>query len=220
MKIAITGSEGKVAQALINQLNTSEFEVTGLDITGGHDSSDYSDLVQATKAHDALVHMAWKDINTETVDPLNRVMYENAYKAAVANNIGLVIMGSSNHARSHEQTEPDGKIRYTGRYDERANNPYGKEKQRMESTGLHYARKYGLRVLALRIGNVNEQNKPKSDVPTRWLSYRDLGQLVSRALHADFPEGHFEVVYGVSKQPLFDWQSSFGYEPIDEAQAS
>lgn len=90
----------------------------------------------------------------------------------------------------------------------------------MESTGLHYARKYGLPVVALRIGNVNPEDMPRTDTPTRWMSHRDLGQLVSKALLADFPEGHFEVVYGVSRQPLFDWENSFGYEPIDDAHAS
>lgn len=216
MKIAITGSDGKVGQALIGQLDPEKFAITPLDLPG-HDASNLDDLVQVTAGHDALLHFAWKDLNVDSVDPLNTVMYENAYKAAVANKIGLVIMGSSNHARDHTVREPDGRIRYTGQA-ETANNIYGVEKQKMEAMGRYFASKHGLSVLCLRIGNVNDENKPKPIVPSRWLSHRDFGQLVTLALEAEFEPGHFEVVYGVSQQATFDWVNSFGYEPQDLAE--
>ncbi len=127
MKIAITGAEGKVAQALIGQLDPQLFDITCLDLPE-HDATDLGDLVRATSGHDILVHLAWKDLSVDSVDPSNKIMYENAYKAAVENSIGLVIMGSSNHARSHAEQEPDGKIRYTG-HPETPNNIYGAEKQ-------------------------------------------------------------------------------------------
>lgn len=215
MKIAITGSEGKVAQALIAHMDPTVFDVEGLDLPG-HDATDLDDLVEATRGSDALIHLAWKDLNVDTVDPANRAMYENAYQAAITNKIGLVIMGSSNHARDHTEREADGRIRYTGAL-ETPNNAYGEEKQRMEQRGRELAQKYGFSVICLRIGNVNPEDRPKPDVPTRWMSHRDLGRLVSSALGADFEPGHFEVVYGVSDQPVFDWANSFGYEPADSA---
>lgn len=218
MKVAITGANGKVAQALIGELEPAGFEVTKLDLPE-HDASDLYDLIASTRGHDALIHLAWKDLNVDTVDPVNRVMYENAYLAAVANGINLVIMGSSNHARSHEELEPDGRIRYTGK-PETPNNPYGEEKQRMERRGREFAEQHGLNVIGLRIGNVNPEDRPKSDIPTRWMSHRDLGNLVAHALEADLGTGHFEVVYGVSNQPVFDWSNSFGYVPMDEAVAA
>lgn len=215
MKVAITGANGKVAQALIGELEPAGYEVTKLDLPE-HDASDLDDLIASTQGHDALIHLAWKDLNVETVDPANRVMYENAYLAAVANGISLVIMGSSNHARDHAELESDGRVRYTGK-PETPNNPYGKEKQRMERRGKEFAEQQGLRVIGLRIGNVNPEDRPKPDVPTRWMSHRDLGSLVSHALEADFDPGHFEVIYGVSEQPVFDWVNSFGYVPKDSA---
>ena len=123
-------------------------------------------------------------------------------------------MGSSNHARDHSQREPDGKIRYTGQT-EIANNIYGVEKQKMEALGRYFAHKNDLRVIALRIGNINPEDKPRPDTPTRWMSHRDFGRLVTLAMEAEFESGHFEIVYGVSRQPVFDWANSFGYEPVD-----
>ncbi len=215
MRVAITGAEGKVGQALIGQLDSGMFDIMTLDLPE-HDSSNFEDLVSATKDHDAIIHLAWKDLRTDAVDPLNGVMYENVYRAAVANNIGLVIMGSSNHARDHTEREDDGMIRYTGQ-PETANNIYGVEKQKMEAMGRYFAKNNGLNVIALRIGNINPEDKPKPDTPTRWMSHRDFGSMVSLALTHEFEPGHFEVVYGVSQQPVFDWENSFGYEPQDIA---
>jgi nucleoside-diphosphate-sugar epimerase len=216
MKIAITGAKGKVAQALIAQLDPAQFEVTQLDLPE-HDATNLEDLTNSTRGHDALIHLAWKDLDVNNVDPANKTMYENAYAAAIKNNISLVIMGSSNHARDHNQLEADGRIRYSGG-PETPNNAYGEEKQRMEARGKQLAAEHGLRVIALRIGNVNPEDKPRPDMPTRWMSHRDLGLLITKALEAALEPGHFEVVYGVSKQPVFDWINSFGYEPIDSAE--
>lgn len=215
MKIAVMGASGKVGQALISELDPTIFQVNPLDLPE-HDASDLDNLTRATTGHDALIHLAWKDLSVDSVDPLNGVMYENAYRAAVANNIGLVIMGSSNHARSHEQRESDGKIRYNGRA-ELANNIYGVEKQKMEAMGRYFAKTSGLSVLCLRIGNVNPEDKPRPDTPSRWLSHKDLGRLVALALQAGFKPGHFEIMYAVSNQPTFDWANSFGYEPLDSS---
>lgn len=215
MKVAITGAEGKVGQALVGQLNPAAFDIVPLDLPD-HDASNYDDVVAATQGCDAIIHLAWKDLSVDSVDPVNGVMYENVYRAALANNIGLVIMGSSNHARDHNQREPDGMIRYTGQV-ELANNIYGVEKQKMEAMGRHFAEKHDLRVIALRIGNINAEDTPRPDTPTRWMSHHDFGQLITKALVADFEPRHFEVVYGVSRQPVFDWVNSFGYQPEDNA---
>ncbi len=215
MRIAITGSKGEVAQALIHELDPVEFQITELDLPE-HDASDIDDLVKATLGHDALIHLAWKDLDVDLVDPLNGVMYENVFRAAVANGISLVVVGSSNHARRHDQLEADGRIRYTGQA-ELANNLYGVEKQKMEAMGRFFAATEDLRVICARIGNINPENKPRPDTPTRWMSHRDWGNFIGLALEHTFPPGHFEIAYGVSKQPIFDWVNSFGYKPQDIA---
>lgn len=217
MKVAVTGSEGKVGRALIGQLDTAQFEITSLDLPAV-DATDLDNMMKATVGHDALIHFAWRGVSKEglnNVHPDNGIMYENAYRAAVANNIGLVIMGSSNHAHDHKEREADGKIRYTGAA-ETANNLYGVEKQKMEAMGRYFAKSHGLVVLCLRIGNINNEDAPRpNDEPRRWQSHRDFGQLVTKALTHGFEPGHFEVMYSVSKQPVFDWENSFDYEPVD-----
>lgn len=213
MKVAITGANGKVAQALIGELELNRYQITELDLPD-HDSSILKGLIADTKDHDALIHLAWKDLDVNNVDPINGIMYENAYKAAVANRIGLVIMGSSNHARDHEQLESDGMIRHSGSI-ELANNIYGVEKQKMEALGRYYASAKNLSVLCVRIGNINPQDKPRPDVPSRWMSHRDWGSFIKLALEHGFKPGHFEIAYGVSRQSTFDWVNSFGYEPQD-----
>ncbi|NND65687.1 MAG: NAD(P)-dependent oxidoreductase [Gammaproteobacteria bacterium] len=213
MKIAITGAKGKVAQALIGQLDATQFQITSLDLPE-HDARNYDDLLETTKGHDALIHFAWRDISVEASHPDNGVMYENAYRAAVANKISRVIMASSNHARDHNQRESDNKIRYTGQV-ELANNLYGVEKQKMESMGRFFAKKNGLDVLCVRIGNVNTNDAPLPMTPTRWMSQRDFGSLITHALDKKTQPGQFEVVYGVSDQPVFDWKNSFNYQPKD-----
>lgn len=216
MKVAITGSEGMVGQALIGQLDAEQFQITPIDLPK-YDCTDFEGLIEATKGHDAVIHLAWKGLDVDHVHPDNGVMYENVYRAAVANKIGLVIMGSSNHARDYSQREADGKIRYTGQ-SELANNIYGVEKQKMEAMGKYFAAKELLKVLCVRIGNINPEDKPRPATPTRWMSHHDFGRMMTMALQHNFEPGHFEVVYGVSKQEVFDWVNSFGFEPADSAE--
>lgn len=222
MKVAITGANGKVGQALIGELDPTQFKVTPLDLPE-HDASNLDDLVKATKDHDALIHLAWKDLaqNTwgNTIDPVNALMFENAYEAARINNIKRVIMGSSNHAHNHAIRDIDGKIRVTTLPTE-PNNPYGAEKVFMESLGKYYARANNIGVICLRIGNINEEDNPKpssADNPQRWLSHTDLGRLVTACLNAETVPDNFQIIYGVSQQEVFDWSNPFGYEPLDHA---
>ncbi len=223
MKVAITGSNGKVGQALISELDPTKFEITPIDLPE-HDASNLDDLLKATKNHDALIHLAWKGLTENTwankIDPVNAMMFENAYEAARVNGINRVIMGSSNHAHLHTLRDHDGRIRVTTLPTE-PNNPYGAEKVFMESLGKWYARATNLGVVCLRIGNVNEEDKPKPgspDDPPRWLSQRDLGRLVSLYLEAETIPGNFETMYAVSKQGVFDWANSVGYKPQDSAE--
>ena len=81
-------------------------------------------------------------------------------------------------------------------------------------SSIYYAQNF---CFSFKIGNINEADQPRTDHPSRWLSHRDWGQLVTKALTCDFLAGHFEVMYGVSQQPTFDWQNSFGYEPRDSS---
>lgn len=217
MKIAITGASGKVGKALIAELDPAQFEITPLDLPE-YDASNLDALIEATKGHDAILHFAWAGLRenfaARRVDPINTQMVSNAYQAAVTNGVPRVIMASSNHAHRHDLRDTDGKIRASINPPV-PDSPYGAEKVFMEALGRYYAYKHNLEVICLRIGSVNDKDKPNSDVPSRWMSHADFGRLVTASLVADKIPDNFQIVYGVSRQDVFDWSNPFGYEPQD-----
>lgn len=219
MKIALTGSNGVVGKALISQLDPERFEVTPLDLPQ-HNVSDLDHLIEATKGHDALLHFAWNGLRdnygTGNIDTVNTQMMFNAYQAAVVNKIPRVIMASSNHAHRHDMPDSDGKIRASINPPV-PDSPYGAEKVFMETLGRYFARDHGLEVVCLRIGNINKDNKPNDETPRRWISHADFGRLVTACLVAKEVPDNFQVIYGVSKQDVFDWSNPFGYEPRDRS---
>ncbi len=217
MKIAITGAKGSVGRALISKLDPNKFTVTALDLPE-HDVSNLEHLIEVTKGHEAILHFAWVSLldnyKTGLIDPVNNQMTFNVYQAAVANNIPRVIMASSNHAHRHDLRDSDGKIRASINPPV-PDSPYGAEKVFMEALGRYYSFEHGLQVINIRIGNINDEDKPNSDRPSRWMSHADFGRLVNLCLVADKVPKNFQIIYGISRQQVFDWSNPFGYEPKD-----
>ena len=222
MNIAITGANGLVGSAVRNELDPTLFSVTPLDLRE-LDATNYEALLRATVGADAIVHFAWKDlianVRADSRDPANLTMVDNVYKAAVANGISRVIMGSSNQAHGYDITDADNRIRPTTLPDTPPNE-YGSEKLEMEAQGREYASQLGLEVICLRIGNVNAENLPKPTTdgrPQRWLSKRDLGRLVTACLIAKQVPDNFQIISGVSDGSVFDWINPLGFRPLDSA---
>ncbi|UUZ75800.1 hypothetical protein LP414_30080 [Polaromonas sp. P1(28)-13] len=97
---------------------------------------------------------------------------------------------------------------------------YGLTKGFGEQVGAMFADKYGLRVLCIRIGYVDDKPVDRRRLSI-WSSWRDLAQLVRIGLtHADL---RYAVVYGVSNNTrgFFDNDTAFklGYRPQDDAEA-
>jgi uronate dehydrogenase len=82
-----------------------------------------------------------------------------------------------------------------------------------------FADKYGLRVLCVRIGFVEDRPIDQRRLSI-WSSWRDLAQLVRIGL--SHPQLRYEVVYGVSgnARGFFDNAAAFrlGYRPQDDAE--
>lgn len=219
MKIAVTGANGKVGRALISKLDPAQFKVTPIDLPE-YDVSNLEHLIEVTKGHDAILHFAWDTLRDnfgkETIDPINNLMTFNCYRAALLNHIPRVIMASSNHAHRHDLRDTDGKIRASINPPV-PDSPYGAEKVFMEALGRYYAHDHSLEVVCIRIGNINDDDKPPAANPSRWLSHADFGRLVTACLNADEVPDNFQIVYGVSRQEVFDWSNPFGYEPEDSS---
>lgn len=220
MKIAITGAKGVVGKAIIDHLDPAEFEIVSIDLPE-HDVKDLDDLIKMTAGCDAIIHSAWvtstDNFRIEDIDLANVQMILNVYKAAKANGSRL-IMASSNHAQRHDMRDTDGKIRASIQ-PATPDSPYGAEKIFLEALGRYYSVTHDLEVICIRIGTVTEDDKPippsTPKDPSRYWSHADVGRLVTCCLNAETIPDNFQVVYGVSNQPVFDWTNPFGYVPQD-----
>lgn len=220
MDIAITGANGLIGGVLRRELDPGYFKIRPIDLPT--DVSDYEQLAEAVDSCDAILHFAWKDlianVRGNTRDPMNIAMAQNVYAVAASMNIPRLIIGSSNQAHGDTIRDADGLIRPSTPDNPRLE--YGREKLEIEAMGRQYAEEHGTEVVCLRIGNVNEADKPRSTEdgrPQHWLSQRDLGRLVSKCLIAPVEPYNFQIIYGVSSGSDFDWVNPFGYVPLDTA---
>jgi len=182
------------------------------------DVSKLPDMLRASKGVDAIVHLgAWPvEGDWPLILSSNIVGGYNAFEAARRNGVKRVVFASSNHAvgfyRRDETIDHGAQPRPDSRY--------GVSKAFGEALGALYAHKYGLEVLAIRIGNVNPEPVDKRRLAI-WISPRDIAQLV--AIGIDHPEIKFEIVYGVSDnhRAWYDNSNAYrlGYRPLDKSEA-
>jgi uronate dehydrogenase len=94
---------------------------------------------------------------------------------------------------------------------------YAATKAFAEALGRMYADRFGLEVVALRIGTFEERPRTTRDLST-WLSHADARRLVRAALTG--PVEGFVGVYGVSANTRAWWDlpASLGYAPQDDAE--
>jgi uronate dehydrogenase len=100
---------------------------------------------------------------------------------------------------------------------------YGCTKVFGEALARHYADKYGMSMICLRIGSFyaygSDNLRTRKDALSRWSSPRDLTQLVTKSIRSDVP---FGVYFAVSDTPVRQWdiesaRRDLGYEPVDNA---
>lgn len=101
----------------------------------------------------------------------------------------------------------------------RPDSRYGVGKAFGESVGALYADKYGMSVLAIRIGNVNTRPIDRRRMGS-WISWRDMTQLVRIGI--EHPDVTFDIVYGISDPTgrHYDNASAYalGYIPQDSSE--
>lgn len=189
------------------------------------------------------VETPWQEIL-----PNNLIGTYNVFEAARRSGVERVVFASSNHAIGMYELDgapdlydlDDPRV-YDHTVEVRPDSLYGVSKVYGEALGRYYAERHGLAVVCLRIGAVRAGDDPTApevlasspallDLTTEeqrhqrmravWLSRRDCGQLISRAL--DATDVRWAVVYGISNNPRQFWDISharevLGYEPEDEA---
>lgn len=219
-KIAITGAKGRVGSVLVSGLDKTKFEIVPVDLPE-HDVTKIDDLRKVLKGCDAIVHCAWKELRwkEEVFAPEDSLMTFNIYKVAKEQGIKKVIMTSSNHANRYDNANKSGKL--TVDIAPIPDSVYGATKIFMEALGRYYS-KNGLQVVCARIGNLNDQDKPRplsEENPQRWLSHHDWISLVETILEKTIPDS-FVVLNAVSKnrKQIFDWSNPLGWEPQDRVE--
>lgn len=228
MTLLITGASGFVGTGLRRELAASGqrlrlFVRTPLAEIGTNEEQVVGDIADAAAVHramegaSAVVHLAGCTTDAGIEDQIDGNIRGafNVYEAARQCGVERVVFASSNHVVGYyprrRRIGSDVLVRPDSRY--------GLTKAFGEQAGAMYADKYGLRVLCIRIGNVNDRPIDRRRLAL-WLSWRDLAQLVDIGL--THPALRFAVVYGVSgnDRSFYDNQVAFdlGYKPQDNAE--
>jgi uronate dehydrogenase len=182
------------------------------------DITDRDALVRAMDGVAGVVHLAGctTDADIEAQIDGNVRGAFNVYEAARLCGVERVVYASSNHVVGYYPRRRRIGAEVLVRPDSR----YGLTKAFGEAAGAMYADKHGLRVLCIRIGNVNDRPIDRRRLAI-WSSWRDLAQLVRIGL--THPTLRYAVVYGVSNndRSFYDNDAAFqlGYRPLDNAEA-
>jgi len=227
-QILLTGAAGIVGTALRPHLArrfgtvllTDRAEVADLSAGESFRQGDIADLdfiTDLARQAEGIVHLAGlvgAPYGFEEVLAPNVIGSHNVFEAARRADVRRVVFASSHHVVGFhrrgaviDQATPL-----------RPDSEYALSKAYGEAAGAYYADKYGLRVLAIRIGYVGEDLSRERRLRT-WVSARDLAQLVEIGLCAE--DLWFESVYGVADnpEPFFDNRNAFqlGYRPQDRS---
>jgi uronate dehydrogenase len=228
MTVLITGAAGLVGSGLRRELAQDGMHLRlfdrqpvahpgpGEDALVG-DIGDPAALAQAMQGVHSVVHLAGctTDADMEAQIAGNIRGAWNVFEAARDAGVQRVVYASSHHVVGYyprsRRIGTDTLLRPDSRY--------GLTKAFGEQVGAMFADKYGLRVLCIRIGFVEDRPIDARRLAI-WSSWRDLAQLVRIGLQR--PDLRYAVVYGVSNNTrnFFDNHTAFqlGYRPQDNAE--
>lgn len=227
-RVAITGAAGLVGTGLRRELTGRGYALVLIDRraigdAGANEQAVQLDignaegLVSAFAGLDAVVHLAACTTDAPWPEQVQLSVQGciNVFEGARSAGVPRVVYASSHHVVGLHPREPVMGTEAVLRPDSR----YGVGKAFGEAIGAMFACKYGLKVLAIRIGNVNTRPIDRRRLGS-WLSWRDLGQLVQIGI--ENPEITFDVVYGISDATGRHYDNgtayALGYEPQDSSE--
>jgi uronate dehydrogenase len=221
-RVLLTGAAGDVGRRITPMLKAAYGDVVLSDLKEPADrhglafvKADLANMAEvsaAVKGVDGIVHLGGYSTEGpwETILGANIVGCYNLFEASRLAGVKRVIFASSNHAVGFyprtTKIPHDVPVLPDGRY--------GVSKAFGEALGAMYAMKHGLKVTALRIGNVNDTPLDLRRMAIM-LHPEDLMQLVRIGL--EHPDIVFEVLYGASDNTRGWWDNSraraLGYRP-------
>jgi len=226
-QILITGAAGGAA-TMLRPILRERYRLRLSDIAPVTDFADGEEFAAAditdleavagiVDGVDGILHLGGHSVegSWDAILNANIIGTYNLFEAARLKGVERVIFASSNHVAGFYRRDTKIGTDVTVLPDSR----YGVSKCFGEALGSLYANKYGLRVLSVRIGNVNDRPMTVR-ILAIWISPRDLCQLVGIGMeHADL---RHEIVYGMSDNARAWWDNSnayrLGYEPQDRSE--
>ena len=235
LKVLVTGSAGRIGQAVVRELKACGHFVRGLDLvtTPGADESVVGNLTdaptvrRAAEGVAALVHLAATpdddDFLTKLL-PNNVVGAYHVFEAARSAGVRRLVLASTGQVVWGQ--------RFTGPLPIRADVPptprgwYAATKVFQEAAGRAFADAYGMSVVAARLGWCPRTREHAEELaatdwgPDVYLSPADAGRFFALAVEAA-ASGGFAVVYACSRplrQEVYDLRPAkdlIGYEPRD-----
>jgi hypothetical protein len=257
-KIVLTGASGTIAGLVLPALR-ERYDLVPLDIRGENRHGEKIPDIQiadlsaddrdAYRAHfagaDAIVHMAFVGSPNPQQgfkpELANVAMAYNVYQTALEEDIGRVIVASSNHAAdyyeplildgAYDTVDPDGRAL--------SDNYYGWAKEAYEHLGFVFAvgkvQGRPLPNVQIRIGGPRETDVERcapGDLTCvrralgAYISQRDLSQLVIKSIEAEDIRDErgvpFQIFYGISGNDHAFWsivnaRKVIGYTPEDNS---
>ena len=225
----MTGAAGSIGRVVTVGLVARGHEVVSLDRVPEPDGNETPfhtvdcadpDAVAAVVAEerpDGVVHLAGVPDETGLPDALTSHVITTAalLDAMVEHDVRRLVLASSNHAVGRTPRRELLTVCTRPRPD----TFYGVGKVAAEALSSLYADRYGLDVVACRIGSFGPRPETVRQLST-WLSPADCLRMVDAALTATAPG--FAVLHGISANTRGWWDlepgRALGYEPQDDAE--
>jgi len=235
-RVLVTGSSGRIGRAVSAELLRRGHHVRGFDLAP---TPELTDMVVGTltdawavesamRDRDAVIHLAATPDDGDFLNdivPNNIVGVYHIFEAARAAGVQRLILASTTQLVWYEIQKDAGTIRTdtqpTPRY------WYAASKSFLEGAGRAFAEKFGMSVLAVRLGWCPRTRAQIDEIRTLawaqdgYLSPGDAGRFFACALEAAEPT-KYAVVYAASKpvrRPLYDLEPAarlLGFEPHDQ----
>lgn len=227
MRVVLTGAAGSIGRVVVAGLAEQRHEVVAVDrsdvaasqavesVTA--DVLDAETMRTALVGADAVVHLASTPHEAALPEILESHVLSCAVllDAMVETGVRRFVYASSNHAVGrtphtdllHIDTRP------------RPDTFYGVGKVAAEALGSLYADRYGIDVVACRIGSFGPRPTSRRELST-WLSHGDAVRMVSASLTC--ADVRFAVLYGISANTRAWWDlepgRALGFYPQDDAE--
>jgi uronate dehydrogenase len=229
-RVLVSGAAGAVGKPVCDGLRARGHFVRSLDrreatnVDENHigDMHDPAVIDAAMQSMDSLVHLAAEPDDCDFLTrllPSNIIAMYHVMEMARKHNLRRTVLASSIQAGGRR--DESGILRLDG---STPRNHYAVSKLYAEAIGHMYHLRYGLSVIAVRIGWFPRNPGEAKRLMERngfnvYLSHRDTGRLFSATVEA--PEVGYSLIYGASKpkdpRTGLDLSSArqLGYEPMD-----